>query len=387
MPNAQFFNPQNELDAKRRMRLAQALRQAAQTPQAPAGTVVAQSPWAALARGVAGGIGQDQERMADETMTRDAADRQKFLQQAIMNSGNDTGKLAEQFISQPEYAVLGVKMKMDDAREQRMAAQQERMYNLAAQRAARSSGGDGPTPAALKIADALRVARGGEKLTVEDIVTAGKLADKSMTYNPDGTVSPRSGYNEAVMGTESAKGFGQKVGEKSGEELIVLREKAKSAASTLRQNDELVKLLDSGMVTGTGANYRVAFGKALNTIGWNSNPDPEINAQAYTAMIGGQVAEAIKAFGAGTGLSDADRAFAEKMVAGDIAIDEGAIRKIITMRNTAANNLIDAYNKEYQQTPMQASPYDLSVAKPVVLSTDKPAASGINDLKSKYGLE
>lgn len=126
----QFFNPENEKEVKRRMRLAKALQDASQVPQAPAGTVVSDSPWAALARGVAGGIGDYQERMADETMTRDAADRQKFLQSAVQQYGNNPKMLAQALMTQPSTADAGLGLYGDVIKGDQMSAYQAAMLGL-----------------------------------------------------------------------------------------------------------------------------------------------------------------------------------------------------------------------------------------------------------------
>ena len=57
-------------------------------------------------------------------------------------------------------------------------------------------------------------------------------------------------------------------------------------------------------------------------------------------------AKIIKQFGAGTGLSDADREYALKAAAGDISMDEKAIRKILNINNKAAQNAINKHNRD-----------------------------------------
>jgi hypothetical protein len=73
--------------------------------------------------------------------------------------------------------------------------------------------------------------------------------------------------------------------------------------------------------------------------------DAAQNSQAYGALMATNTAKIIKQFGAGTGLSDADREYALKAAAGDIKMDEKAIRKILTINNRAAQNAITKHNK------------------------------------------
>ena len=53
----------------------------------------------------------------------------------------------------------------------------------------------------------------------------------------------------------------------------------------------------------------------------------------------------IKQFGAGTGLSDADRAYAEQMAAGKISITRAALERILDINDKAAKGVITRHNK------------------------------------------
>src|SRR5690606_7260553 len=93
------------------------------------------------------------------------------------------------------------------------------------------------------------------------------------------------------------------------------REAALSAATGVEANAVARELLDSGMITGFGANFIVEFGKALQQAGIGFARDPIANTEAFVASRAREVGNIIKLFGAGTGLSDADRAYAEKAAA------------------------------------------------------------------------
>jgi hypothetical protein len=60
------------------------------------------------------------------------------------------------------------------------------------------------------------------------------------------------------------------------------------------------------------------------------------------------VGKLIKQFGAGTGLSDTDRKFAEQMAGGQISLDEKSMRKILDISDRAARNVILAHNKRVE---------------------------------------
>ena len=57
------------------------------------------------------------------------------------------------------------------------------------------------------------------------------------------------------------------------------------------------------------------------------------------------VGRIIKQFGAGTGLSNADREYAEKMAGGKITLDRKAIERILDINERAARNVITLHNK------------------------------------------
>jgi formyltetrahydrofolate synthetase len=64
--------------------------------------------------------------------------------------------------------------------------------------------------------------------------------------------------------------------------------------------------------------------------------------------MGQNTAKLIKQFGAGTGLSDADREYATKIAGGSIKLDEKAIRKVLEINDRAARNVIAGHNKKVE---------------------------------------
>ena len=62
-----------------------------------------------------------------------------------------------------------------------------------------------------------------------------------------------------------------------------------------------------------------------------------------------EVGRIIKLFGAGTGLSDADREYAEKIVAGNITMTEEAMRRLLAMSKIATTNVIMEFDKDLDE--------------------------------------
>lgn len=139
------------------------------------------------------------------------------------------------------------------------------------------------------------------------------------------------------MGTELAK-----VGAKN---FTDLQEKAMKAAETIRSIDESFPMIDD-MFTGALANvklnvnrYAMAFGIDLGDL------EGITNTETYAAMAATRVADYITNLGAGTGLSDADREFAQAVVAGNVTADASSLKRILTSLRSGAVNKINKYNE------------------------------------------
>jgi hypothetical protein len=140
--------------------------------------------------------------------------------------------------------------------------------------------------------------------------------------------------------------FNKQVGKDQAEILKTSKAGAEDAAQILATNMVGKTLLDKGMLTGVGANFFTTLNQGLSQAGIDFGyADAAQNSQAYGALMAANTAKIIKQFGAGTGLSDADREYALKAAAGDIKMDEKAIRKILTINNRAAQNAITKHNK------------------------------------------
>jgi len=140
---------------------------------------------------------------------------------------------------------------------------------------------------------------------------------------------------------EKALGKGQ------GEVALKSQATAQDAADMINTIKIGRGLVQQGIVTGFGADFRVDLGRALKLAGIETGDDAVANTQAFAATMAQNVGKLIKQFGAGTGLSDADREYAIKMAGGQITLDEGAIKKILGINERAAKNTIEQHNKKY----------------------------------------
>lgn len=148
-----------------------------------------------------------------------------------------------------------------------------------------------------------------------------------------------------VFGTQE-KSFEGGLGKGQSERILANQVVAQDAASILETNQVGRELLKSGAITGTGADFFVGFNNALKQAGIDFGyADASANSQAYAAAMGANVGRIIKQFGAGTGLSDADRDYAAQMAGGKISITEAGLRKILDINDKAANRVIDLHNR------------------------------------------
>lgn len=160
----------------------------------------------------------------------------------------------------------------------------------------------------------------------------------------------------------------QKLGEEMAKEIAQKRKEIVDISNNYKYLSDTKKLLDKGIVSGTGANFIVGFGKILQRLGLNYFDDPIANTEAFVSSMGRQVGSIIKQFGSGTGLSDADREYAEKIAGGKITLSEKSIRKIIDMNERGMRSVIKNFNNDAKQAMgkpgAESLPYSLAVEEP-----------------------
>lgn len=143
------------------------------------------------------------------------------------------------------------------------------------------------------------------------------------------------------------KAFESELGKGQAEGLIKGKAAAQDAASIIDTVKTGRDIMKSGMITGAGADFLVNLNQGLKTAGIDMGyGDAAANSQAFTANMAGNVGKLIKQFGAGTGLSDADREFAKDMAGGRISLDAKAINRILDINERAARNSITRHNKD-----------------------------------------
>lgn len=191
---------------------------------------------------------------------------------------------------------------------------------------------------------------------------------KTQTWNRVGQPRPIfSNQPLANVTVNTGESFWKEFGRGQADFINKQQSLAQDNATTITTIHNMRTALDKGSITGIGADAALNFGRALSKAGFTAAQDPVANTQAYAAEAGNLVGQVIKQFGSGTGLSDADRQYATKIAAGDISLDEKAMRRLLDIREKAARVIIQRYNKRAQQITRKAGdnlPVDIGVEEP-----------------------
>jgi hypothetical protein len=143
------------------------------------------------------------------------------------------------------------------------------------------------------------------------------------------------------------KAFETELGKEQAGDLIKSRAAARDAVAIIDTVKTGRDIMKSGMITGAGAEFLVNLNQGLKTVGIDAGyADAAANSQAFAANMANNVGKLIKQFGAGTGLSNADREYAEKMAGSKITLDAKAIDRILDINERASRNVITRHNKD-----------------------------------------
>ena len=174
--------------------------------------------------------------------------------------------------------------------------------------------------------------------------SAGAAPSVTPTFVP-GQLRPVETRPLVNVTIDQEKALNKELGEGKAKIVLDSFKAAQDATSIMDTISVGQDLLNKGMITGFGANFLVNAGQALKQAGIDLASDASSNAQVYAANMANNVGRIIKQFGAGTGLSNADREYAEKMAGGNITLDEKALRRILDINSRLATNVISKHNE------------------------------------------
>lgn len=191
--------------------------------------------------------------------------------------------------------------------------------------------------------------------------------------NADGTAPNFSQYiyapPPAATIENATNPFMQGLGTQEANNLVDLQKQAQANRNVIQFVHQQKSLLDQGIISGSGANWQVELGKALQKAGFYTDKAPIAATQAYGALAAQDVMAAAKALGTNR-VTNMDLQFAAKAAAGDVTFTEPALRQILDQREQLARMQLGDYNalaKKAQTALRQqnaASPIDLTVQDP-----------------------
>lgn len=150
---------------------------------------------------------------------------------------------------------------------------------------------------------------------------------------PGTTMSKDEFVQRQLMGGETE--LQKKMAAKKADAWEASKTSSREARMILRSNFAQRNLLDDGIITGAGADWRTTLQSYQQWL--SGKPDPELSrTQLFKFEAGAKAGKLIKQFGAGTGLSDADLKFAMMLALGDNSMTEDAIRAGLDASTKAA---------------------------------------------------
>lgn len=232
------------------------------------------------------------------------------------------------------------------------------------------------------------------KEEVTDIVSGAASDVEAWTTNTGETVAARVSKNGLVMTKDTGGKFvlpneaglvkrapqvsevlntSQKfidgLGDQGLKDFIELRDGAQGASEKIMIIDRQLSRLEN-MPTGFGAELGLAFRRVGQFMGLPYDPQVT-NAQEFLIEAAKFVKEEINAFGAGTGLSDKDREFTEKMVAGNITNEREALEGILNIYRRGAVRAIDNYNSVRKDTAKRVGEQNMATFGTIGVPTGK----------------
>jgi|GEM_PF-6283768 len=173
-----------------------------------------------------------------------------------------------------------------------------------------------------------------------------------------------------------------------GKAIANLYAQAERAPDLMARAQRVKELLAPGSkaMTGFGADWKLAVAKFANQIGINTG-----NAASDTELLAAQLAastlDAIKTsgLGSGTGFSNADRDFLERVVGGNFKLEAETLRRIADLNERAARLTVERWN----ETARRLDPSELQALGLGPIALEAQPGSGAQDdidaLMQKYG--
>lgn len=163
-----------------------------------------------------------------------------------------------------------------------------------------------------------------ETVTGQDRSGRPVLTKRSDVTGPQGTPLVGQSPAEAITANKAA--------EAEAERQAAFQKSVDEDAKIAPLLNEMESLLDSGdVISGMGADLRLNAERALALTGDDRAKARVAATEGWKNLTARQVLPLVKQLGTGAGITDADRKFTESIVAGDIALDEQTMRRVIAI--------------------------------------------------------
>jgi hypothetical protein len=194
----------------------------------------------------------------------------------------------------------------------------------------------------------------GQKGDVKNYTKDGKLVSlRTSGYGRVWDESQKKFVNPSELGlapapniqriTNTSAKFVEEFQKAGVENFVELHGKANESVQMLNNLNETEKLLENAIV-GPGADVNLFVRRLAMALG--GDPDVAVSdTEAYLASSGKRVAQQIQAFGAGTGLSDADREFARQIVGGEKMVTPAAMKELLRLQRVGAEGTLELYDR------------------------------------------
>lgn len=174
---------------------------------------------------------------------------------------------------------------------------------------------------------------------------------------------------------------GQEVGVKAMAEanvtnFVELNTKAQDARNMIELIDRQTGRLEGGMPTGLAANVELNLRRFGELIGLPYDP-AVTNAETFVSEAGKIVADQIKDFGSGTGLSDADREYAKLIAAADITTQQEALLALLKIRRRAMVETVQNFNKVRAATARRVGEQNMTSFPSITMPEEPEEAEAV----------
>ena len=215
-------------------------------------------------------------------------------------------------------------------------------------------------------------------------IQAVNVNDFGLVYNDQTNTYVRAGELGLVRKAPQVQEVidaGQSVGteamaEANVKNFVELNTKAQDARNMIELIDRQVGKLEGGMPTGLAANVELNLRRFGELIGLPYDP-AVTNAETFISEAGKIVADQIKDFGSGTGLSDADREYAKLIAAADITTQQEALFSLLNIRRNAMVRTVENFNKVRTATAKRVGEQNMTSFPSITMPEKRKEAEAV----------